>query len=29
VGGAVLLGMLDPPNEATMIFENVRNYTPA
>jgi hypothetical protein len=28
VEGAVLLGKLDPENEATMIFENVRNYTP-
>ena len=28
VGGAVLLGMLDPENEATVISEKVRNYTP-
>jgi len=28
VGGAVLLGRLDPENEATMIFAKVRNYTP-
>jgi len=27
VGGAVLFGMLDPENEATMIFEKIRNYT--
>jgi hypothetical protein len=28
VGGSVLLGMLDPGNEATMIFEKVKNNTP-
>jgi hypothetical protein len=28
VGGSVLLGMLDPENEATMIFEKVKKHTP-
>jgi hypothetical protein len=28
VGRTLLLGMLDPENEATMIFEKVKNYTP-
>ena len=28
VGRPLLLQMLDPENEATMIFEKVRNYTP-
>jgi len=28
VGRPLLIGMLDPENEANMIFEKVRKYTP-